>query len=169
MSNRVSLRDNHRLRVYRAEQRVRDLFDAADHTGERTIEVFDARITMPVEKRMADLEQAAAYLDGVLALRAVRRRLSRAGIAVTIRARKGHTAAHYEPDTHTIAIPMQRPSEVRELLLLHELAHHLQPPVSVAHGPQFCRVYCDLVRRVLGPEPAWLLRACLIDSGASYH
>ncbi|MFI6041907.1 TIGR04338 family metallohydrolase [Nocardia sp. NPDC051321] len=164
---RVALRDIHRSRVYRAEQRLWNLLDDADHTGERTVELFGTRICLPVEKRMPDIDAVAAYLDGVLALRAVRRRYSRAGLPLTVRARRGARAhGHYEPTTATIAISMHDPHAVRELLLLHELAHHLQPPVSTGHGPEFCRAYSDLIHNVMTPETAWLLRACLTSEGA---
>ncbi|WP_433664749.1 TIGR04338 family metallohydrolase [Nocardia sp. CA-128927] len=164
---RVVLRDIHRSRVYRAEQRLWNLLDDADYTGERTVELLSTRICLPVEKRMASIDAVAAYLDGVLALRAVRRSYSRAGLPLTVRARRGARAhGHYEPTTATIAISMHDPHAVRELLLLHELAHHLQPAVSVAHGPEFCRAYSDLIHHVISPDIARLLRAYFTDEGA---
>ncbi|MFC9434761.1 TIGR04338 family metallohydrolase [Nocardia sp. NPDC057030] len=163
---RVARRDIHRSRVYRAEQRLWNLLDDADRTGERIVELSGAPICLPVEKRLPDIEAVAAYLDGVLALRAVRRCYGRAELPLTVRARRGARAhGHYEPATATIAISMHDPRAVRELLLLHELAHHLQPPRSSGHGPEFCRVYSDLIHHAMSPQTAGLLRAYLADTG----
>jgi putative metallohydrolase (TIGR04338 family) len=55
------------------------------------------------------------------------------------------------------------------LVVLHELAHHLQPPGTPAHGPEFCRVFLDLLGGVIEPEAAWLLHTALFESGARTH
>ncbi|MFE9575368.1 TIGR04338 family metallohydrolase [Nocardia sp. NPDC006044] len=159
---RLARRDLHRSRVYRAEQRLWNLLDDADRTGERIVELSGTPICLPVEKRLPDIDAVAAYLDRVLALRPVRHRYGRAGLPLTVRAR---AHGHYEPATATIAISMHDPRAVRELLLLHELAHHLQPPRAPGHGPEFCRVYSDLIHHVMSPQTAGLLRAYLADTG----
>lgn len=44
------------------------------------------------------------------------------------------------------------------LVILHEVAHCVQPRGTASHGPEFARLYLDLVRRWIGPEEAARLR-----------
>ncbi|MBF6339813.1 TIGR04338 family metallohydrolase [Nocardia abscessus] len=159
-------RDTQRQRVYDAEQDVREIFDLAEKVPGRMVEVFGSRINLPAERRMVSLESISVYLNSVLALGWVQDRYPRARIPVTVRARRGAAHAHYEPATSMVAVPLHHRAALRELLLLHELAHHLQPPASAGHGPQFCGVFVELLDGVMGPEAGWLMRAALADNGA---
>jgi putative metallohydrolase (TIGR04338 family) len=81
---------------------------------------------------------------------------------VVIRARAGAAKAVYESDTRTIALPTHRVGgrwAMRELVVLHELAHHLSSDVE--HGPQFVQVMVELVAELLGAEAGFLLRSAL--------
>jgi putative metallohydrolase (TIGR04338 family) len=158
-------RDQQRRKVYDAEHRLRALFDLADRTPGCSIEVFGSQICVPVERRLGTVESVAAYLDAVLALPSIRARYPQAAAPVRVRARRGSRYAHYEPATATIAVPL-REHAVRELLVLHELAHHLQPRPTAGHGPEFCRVLCDVLDTVVGAEAGWLMRTLLHDTGA---
>ncbi|MEU7764989.1 hypothetical protein AB0B25_07680 [Nocardia sp. NPDC049190] len=42
---------------------------------------------------------------------------------------------------------------------------HYQP-ATAGHRPQFCAVFCELLDVVISPEPEWLMRTTLIDTGA---
>ncbi|MBF4999144.1 TIGR04338 family metallohydrolase [Nocardia sp. BSTN01] len=158
-------RDSQRRKVYDAEHRLRALFDLADRTPGRTVELFGSHICVPVERRMGTVESVTAYLAAVMALPSIRARYPRAAAAVRVRARRGSRYAHYEPATATIAVPL-REHAVRELLVLHELAHHLQPRPAAGHGPEFCRVFCEVLDTVVGAEAGWLMRTLLHDTGA---
>ncbi|WP_030516680.1 TIGR04338 family metallohydrolase [Nocardia sp. NRRL WC-3656] len=157
-------RDGQRRKVYDAEHRLRVLFDLADRTPGRTVELFGSQISVPIERRMGTVESVNAYLDAVLALPSIRVRYPHAAVPVRVRARRGSRYAHYEPATATIAVPL-RERAVRELLVLHELAHHLRPRPA-GHGPEFCRVFCDVLDTVVGAEAGWLMRTLLHDTGA---
>jgi len=106
------------------------------------------------------------YVDDVLALPAVRARWRAAG-ALTVRPRRGGSAAHYErtADGATIAVPDRRSTwALRELVALHEIAHHLcdaEPP----HGPEFIATFCELAEVVMGPEVAHVLRVVYAKEG----
>ncbi|WP_331758076.1 TIGR04338 family metallohydrolase (plasmid) [Nocardia sp. NBC_01377] len=164
---RHATRDTQRSRVYAAEQMVRSIFDLAARTPGRQVEIFGSRLTLPEERRVVSLESIKTYADTVLALPAVRARYDRAAVAVTVRDRRGPTRAHYEPATATIAIPLHNRAQLRELVILHELAHHLQPFASEpGHGAAFTAILCHLLEIALGTETAWLMRACLADAGA---
>ncbi|WP_280422663.1 TIGR04338 family metallohydrolase [Nocardia carnea] len=169
------VRDNRRAEVYDAEQLVRGVFDRAGEFGRRTVEVHGSRLTLPVERKFASVESVQQYCDRVLALNWVVAKWERAAAPIRVRARAGTVAAHYETGRGVLAVPIHgnssrrggAPWALRELVVLHEIAHHLEPhPDSVAaHGPEFCGRYVELVEGVLGPEAGFLLRITLYDSG----
>jgi putative metallohydrolase (TIGR04338 family) len=149
------------------------MFDRADSSGSRTIELYGSRLTLPAERRFASVSSVQDYADRVLALNWVRAQWVRAAVPVVVRERRGTGAAHYEPAGATLAIPVRRtpgaePWALRELVVLHELAHHLDPAPAAAaqHGPAFCGRYLALVEGVIGMEAELLLRATLRDTGA---
>ncbi|HJT94519.1 MAG TPA: TIGR04338 family metallohydrolase [Mycobacterium sp.] len=159
-------RDTQRAKVYAAEDFVRTLFARATEHGNRSVDFFGTQLTLPPEARFASVSAVQRYVDDVLALPGVRQRWP-AARALTVRARRGATAAHYErtDDGATIAVPEQRASwALRELVALHEIAHHLsgaEPP----HGPEFVATLCDLAGMVMGPEAGHVLRVVYAKEG----
>ncbi|WP_280397169.1 TIGR04338 family metallohydrolase [Nocardia carnea] len=170
------VRDSQRGKVYDAEQLVRAVFDRAAEFGQRTVEIHGSRLTLPLERKFASVESVQEYCDRVLHLNWVAAKWERAAAPIRVRARAGTVAAHYESGRDVLAVPVHgrtsarggAPWALRELVLLHEIAHHLEPrPDAVAaHGPEFCGRYVDLVEGVIGPEAALLLRTSLHDCGA---
>ncbi|MFC4123810.1 TIGR04338 family metallohydrolase [Nocardia rhizosphaerae] len=164
-------RDAQRAKVYDAEQLVRGAFDRAEEFGHRTVEVYGSHLTLPVERRFAAVESVQSYVDRVLALNWVRAQWERAAVPVRVRARAGASAAHYEPVDAVLAVPLHTGSTawaLRELVILHELAHHLGAADEAAHGPQFCTRYTELVDGVIGPEAALLIRATFAGCGVRF-
>jgi putative metallohydrolase (TIGR04338 family) len=159
-------RDAQRSKVYAAEEFVRTLFDRAQSRGERTLEFFGTNITLPPEARFASVESVRRYVDDVLGHPAVVQRWPAAG-PLTVRSRRGCTAAHYERGNGgaTIAVPDRHTTwALRELVVLHEIAHHLchsEPP----HGPAFTSTLCDLAESVMGAEVAHVLRVVYMKEG----
>jgi putative metallohydrolase (TIGR04338 family) len=159
-------RDAQRAKVYAAEQFVRTLFDRVHQHGTGTVEFFGANITLPPEARFASMDSVQRYVDDVLGLPSVRKRWPGAE-SLTVRARRGVAAAHYEYDGHlaTIAVPDRHTTwALRELVVLHEIAHHLcrsEPP----HGPEFVNGFCELTDAVMGPEVAHVLRVVYAKEG----
>ncbi|SEH56687.1 putative metallohydrolase, TIGR04338 family [Mycolicibacterium rutilum] len=159
-------RDSQRAKVYAAEEFVRTLFDRVDEHGSRAVEFFGTSLTLPPEARFASVASVQRYVDDVLALPAVRQRWP--GVdALQVRARRGTTAAHYELGEAgaVIAVPeAQTRWALRELVILHEIAHHLcaDPP---PHGPQFVATFCELAEAVMGPEVAHVLRVVYAKEG----
>jgi putative metallohydrolase (TIGR04338 family) len=84
-----------------------------------------------------------------------------------VRSRRGLNAAHYEVsgETAVIAVPAgtQRWA-MRELVVLHEIAHHLCP-VEPAHGGEFVSTLCELAEVVMGPEVGHVLRVVYAKEG----
>jgi putative metallohydrolase (TIGR04338 family) len=159
-------RDDQRARVYAAEEFVRTLFDRVSEHGNSTVEFFGANITLPPEARFASVDSVQRYVDDVLGHPSVRQRW-RAADPLTVRSRRGVTAAHYEYDGNlaTIAVPDRRTTwALRELVVLHEIAHHLCR-AEPAHGPEFVATFCDLTDAVMGPEVGHVLRVVYAKEG----
>jgi putative metallohydrolase (TIGR04338 family) len=159
-------RDGQRAKVYAAEQFVRTLFDRVHEHGNGTVEFFGANVTLPPEARFASVESVQHYVDDVLRLPSVRERWPVVE-PLTVRARRGVTAAHYEHDGHgaTIAVPDRHTTwALRELVVLHEIAHHLCR-AEPAHGQEFVASFCELAGAVMGPEVAHVLRVVYAKEG----
>lgn len=161
--------DSQRARVYDAEALVRRIFDrSVDHP---IVDVAGSHLTLPPERRFASLESVQRYLDAVLGLRWVTDRWPRASVPLSARARTGQTRAHYERFPGVIAVPLHqggRAWALRELVVLHELAHHLADDADeAAHGAGFTGRMVELVGGIVGEEAAFLLRVTLLDSGVT--
>lgn len=137
-----------------------------------TVQVAGSTVALPAERRFGDVAAVRRYVDGVLGLRTIRDRWpARSAMPVVIRERRGATRAHYEYLGAVIAVPtaMQDRSgtawAMRELVMLHELAHHLLGDHDTTHGPAFRSVLLDLVDIVIGPELRLLLLVTYGDAG----
>lgn len=163
------MRDNDKSKVYGAEQHVRRLLDSVYQSQVRTVEAYGSTLTLPDEVLFGEIGAVQHYVDRVLALDWVQATWpTQAARPVTVRPRKGSAKAHYEPYVNVIAVP---PREIggkwamREIVVLHEIAHHLTPPGS-AHGAEFVGVFLLLVREVIGPEVGLLLTGAMHEAGA---
>jgi putative metallohydrolase (TIGR04338 family) len=156
----VTPRDTQRAKVYAAEEFVRTLFDRAAEHGNRVVDFFGTQLTLPPEGRFASAAAVQWYVDDVLSH-------VNADQPLKVRTRRGVTAAHYErsEDGAIIAVPDRRSTwALRELVVLHEIAHHLSdadPP----HGPQFVATFCELAEAVMGAEVAHVLRVVYAKEG----
>jgi putative metallohydrolase (TIGR04338 family) len=157
--------DTQRQHVYAAEQTLRKMLDRAQELGLGTLQVAGSSIPVPVERKFGDLAAVQTYVDAVLARVAPG---YGANAHVAVRARKGARWAHYELLTQTIAIPphesWDRSWAMRELVVLHEIAHHLTPMRH--HDGTFVAAFLDLVETFMGPEAAFVLRVLGHQEGA---
>lgn len=157
-------RDTQRAKVYAAEGFVRTMFDRAAQRGNGSVDFFGTQLTLPPEGRFGSLDAVRSYIGDVLALTSVRERWPGAG-PVAVRARRGLTAAHYEADTATMAVPDRHTTwALRELVVLHELAHHLCAD-GTPHGPEFVTTFGELAGAVMGPEVQHVLRVVYAKEG----
>jgi putative metallohydrolase (TIGR04338 family) len=161
----VSSRDTQRAKVYAAEQFVRTLFDRAAERGNQVVEFFGTQLTLPPEARFASVASVQSYVDDVLAHPRIRSGRLGAGPLI-VRSRRGATAAHYEraDGRAVIAVPERRTWALRELVVLHEIAHHLCD-AEPAHGPAFVSTFCEVADVVMGPEVAHVLRVVYAKEG----
>lgn len=160
-------RDSGRATFYAAERLVLRLFDRA---GSGSVQLAGTTLTLPMEAKFGSIESVERYVGQVLAMDSVRATFGRATIAVSVRGRKGHRAAEYrrEVGSGEIAIPSSGTGAwaLRELVVLHEVAHHLEDTGGPAHGAAFVNDLITLVGLVLGPEAAFAYRVILTDAGA---
>lgn len=160
--------DSQRARVYAAEDLVARILDRS--TTHPVVEVAGSRITLPAERRFGDLASVQRYADALLALDWARRRWPRASLPVTVTVRRGAGRAHYHWAGNVVAIPAPEDGgrwALRELVILHEIAHHLGELEEAAHGPAFAARLLDLVEEIIGPEVALLLRVSFADERVS--
>lgn len=167
MTSGGSARDSQRAKVYAAEEFVRTLFDRAAEHGSPAVDFFGAQLTLPPEARFGSVEAVQRYVDDVVALPAVRQQWRRIS-PLRVRARRAATAAHYESrdGAGTIAVPDRSTADwaMRELVVLHEIAHHLCQ-AEPAHGPEFVATFCTLTELVMGPELGHVLRVVYAKEG----
>lgn len=142
-------RDTGRERVYQAEFRLRRMYDVIAETGNPVVELDGIHLTMPPEARFGSVDSVQLYCDRVMDLIGHDQ-------PVRVRERQGTAKAHYEWNWNhggTIAVPVVGSRwAMREVVVLHELSHHLSP--GAKHGPGFVTVMKDLLGRVMGPEVA---------------
>lgn len=158
MSNRY---DQHKSLVYQGEFRVREMLDRANHprTPAPDVELFGTKVRLPRERKFASVETIQLYCDKVLALPSIQAEFANAKHPVRVRARKGSSFAHYQAGE--IAIFMGEGGQTRwacrEIVVLHELAHHLGRD---AHGPKFRYAFVKLVSAAMDPSVGFVLQAC---------
>ncbi len=160
------LRDFQRGKVYEAEHLVQRIFDRSAEYP--MVEVAGSHLALPVERRFGSIDAVQQYVSQVLALRWVRNTWRRAATAVTVRERAGGAQAHYLRPGAIMAVPGRRANStwaLRELVILHEISHHLADTIEIAHGAAFVDRLLTLVDGVVGPEAALLLRVTMVDSG----
>jgi len=161
------MRDGQRAKVYEAENLVHRIFDRSAEFPE--VDIAGSRLTVPVERHFATLESVQAYVDAVLESSAVRDAWARAQVPVAVRARRGQQQADYQRLTAVPAVPLHvgnRAWALRELVILHEVAHHLaESDDEEPHGPAFTERLIALTGLVVGPEAAFLLRTTMWDNG----
>lgn len=149
--------------TYDCEYNVRDVLEMP---GSRMI-VHGTTISIPVERRFGSLESVQTYVDLVLALNWVHRDYPRAEIPVTVHRRKGDKSAHYERWSNVIAVHDKGYGlpgwAMREIVILHELAHHLSS--ESGHHGEFRGIFVRLVSEIISPEIGWLLSVRFMEAG----
>ena len=164
------MRDAQRQRLYDAEQQVRRQLEFAA-AGARTLTVAASTVVLPLEVWFGSLEAAQRYTDAVRATAAFAQRFQVAArTPLRLRSRRGGNHAHYEAPG-TIALhepPYGSGWSLRELVVLHEVAHHAthhdldpQPP----HGPAYAGAMVHVVTGAMGPEVGLLLTSAFAEHG----
>ncbi len=128
-----------------------------------TVQFLGSSLTLPVERRFGDVHGVRRYLHEIR-----RRPWGYPDVPEPlVRVRKGHAKAHWE--NGTIALPDgigDKGWAMREVVVLHEYAHHVTWHVhaDTGHGDPFREVYLGLLDAAVGPEASLIVRAGLHDS-----
>lgn len=157
-------RDGQRQKVYDAENILARMYDRAVESGNPVVSVNGVTVTLPPEAKFGCVDSIQAYINRVLTIPAVRQAFPALSLSVpTVRHRQGTTKAHYH--NGEIAIPTDRGGKwaMRELVVLHELAHHMAP--GARHGARFAAAELTLFGIVLGPEVELLAQMLFADGG----
>lgn len=156
------MRDSQKSRVYHAENIIRQALDFSLDNPVYTIEGIT--LTLPPEGKFSSVEDVQRYVNRVTAMPSV---VEEFGVfPVKVRPRKGQKVAHYNSFPPTIAVPENGTRwALRELVVLHELAHHYDRSHSGSHGPGFVDTMITLVSLVMGPEMGLLARIVYGQNG----
>ena len=133
--------DDYTERVYPAEQALRQHY-AGDSTGQ--------------EIRFESIVQVQAYVDEVLSWPWSLWKPWPCTVRPTTRA-----APYYRSGIHLPVVPRA----MRELVVLHELAHHLARQQRMDHGLLWQRAFADLLADVIGLAARERWRQCLREQG----
>lgn len=150
----ATVRDVQQSRVYAAENTLRWLYDhpAASH------EIGGVTVQLEPEAKFANIDSIAAYLNRVVSHPAVIAAVGHRG-PIAVRERKGDRMSHYEPLMATVAVNTCGTRwALRELVVLHEIAHHYTTQAPASHGPEFASAMVMLINAVIGPQAALALR-----------
>jgi putative metallohydrolase (TIGR04338 family) len=154
------MRDTQKSKVYSSEHRLEVILDRAARDENPLVQVGGISLTLPPEAKFASIASIQTYVDRVLAIPAIAELNDRGPIRVRS-TRKGARKAHHQGNE--IAVPDERLGwAMREIVVLHEVAHHL---AWDHHGPQFAESFLTLLDVVMGPEIALALRVIFDDHG----
>jgi putative metallohydrolase (TIGR04338 family) len=152
--------DPDRQRVYAAQNQVCHLMDWSPLDAPPKVTIHGSTITLQPDRKFGDLASVQRYVDAVLQLNWVQQRWSPG--PVRVRERRGQTKAHYL--LGEIAVPTQWRWALREMVVLHELTHHLAPPEE-HHGAIFQETLTALLRELVSYEAAFLFEVGIRASG----
>jgi putative metallohydrolase (TIGR04338 family) len=162
-------RDSQRQRLYNAQHALTTMIDLTQESDNPMVSIDGVSLVLPPEAKFASLDSIQIYIKQVLAMPSVIERFGHNDPdVITVRERKGHTAAHYEgygPHGGIIAVHTgDKNWAMREVVILHEIAHHFTRNNHPAHGPKFATALVDLLGLVMGPQAAMALRLLFVQS-----
>lgn len=149
--------DPDRIATYACEFTLRDMLKVSQ------VHVHGVTVDIPVERNFATIENIQAYVDKVLALNWVRAAYPRATNPLkVVKKPKGANNADCGGGVMRVPINSENRWALREIVILHEMAHHLAPG---GHAEAFRTCFAWLVSEIIAPEAGWLLRTLFWDNG----
>ena len=146
-------------RVYAAEFNLRDMFDnAREH---RNAIVAGTTLALPDERKFGALETVQSYVDWVLDYVSD---VYKSG-PCTVEEGNGNLRKHAYHQGNRIVLPQRSRTDWawREIVVLHEIAHHLTP--GHEHDVEFAGCLVFLLYHVIGPEAGWAYSVLLANEG----
>jgi putative metallohydrolase (TIGR04338 family) len=151
------MRDNQKGKVYESEHLLEWILDHS--VDDPQVVMGGSTLVLSPEAKFSTPEAVQAYVDQVLAHPGVVERFGHSWVSV--RKRKGTAKAHYS--SGTIAVPDAKWA-LREVVILHELAHHFDVSGTEAHGAIFTGIFLDLIGKVMGFQTQLALRIIYGDN-----
>lgn len=140
--------------VYDAEHEVEFILE----NDGSTYDFYGSTIIVPVERRFARIQDVQTYVNKVCEWLDL-------GTPPKVRPRRGNRKATYK--LGVIAVPPHEPGDfswaMREIVVLHELAHHLTN--GHGHDEVFCGKMVWLLNKCIAPEAGLLFTAALDERG----
>lgn len=157
-SGRRAVRDSSRAAVYAAEDQFCALLDRGG-----AVDFHGSVLDLPAERRFGDVAAVQRYLDAVRDTSWGFTHVPRP----VVRRRRGPKAAVWHAPAE-IAVPEATRWALREVVVLHEYAHHVNHHANggAGHDRGFCQLHVELVTGALGPAAGTLLLAGLVEAGA---
>jgi putative metallohydrolase (TIGR04338 family) len=151
------VRDADQQATYAAELQVRVLLDTAVAVDDWSFDFHGYNMTLPMERKFTCIESVRSYIDKVCALRSVRDKFPGFSAPSVREMKKDARRAYYQMGVINVSVENRglKDPQLRELTVLHELAHHFAP--GDAHGAEFRGAFVFLVRECMGQELAMVL------------
>jgi len=150
-------------RVYKSEELFGRLLDNALEFP--FVQIWGSQIPVPShEKKFGDLDGVRRYVLWLFSTPWMSENYPDAK-APGVMLRRGDKMAHYQ--WGTIYVPaVQRGGRwaMREIVVLHEVAHHLTRGVDQSHGTEFTQAFLALVTEYLGEEAGFILKHFYISN-----
>jgi len=148
--------------VYRSEDLLCQIIDQ-QHVHPQLL-IGNSMVLVPNDRKFQTVANIQSYVNKVTDQQGVK--------AVTVvpklhRGKGRQLWAHYDPSAGEIHIPMRAKGKwaQREVVVLHELAHHLTWREPVGHGPKFAGKLLELIEEYIGLEAHFILRILYADNG----
>lgn len=149
-------------RIYRMDERVKTLLDAALERDIRVVEIHGSTLYIPLELRFGNIESVQTYIDLTLGKDEIIQRYPKAEIPLQVHAMRDNKEPYYRQNK--IGLPDHGGGispAMREIVVLHEMAHHLG---SSGHSQRFLDAYIDLVEKNMSPSLGLYMRMIYEES-----
>ena len=155
--------------VYNTEFEIRHLLETAEKREVWSYDFYGHKMQLPRERNFADVESIQRYVAAVCDLSQVRATFPSLRTPEVVE-RRGGRFADYVPLKNQIRIHTRERNQrwaMREVVVLHELAHACSPGDS--HGKNFRGAFVYLVGEAMGPELATIMSAMFWQETGEAH
>ena len=156
--------------VYKAENYIRFLADEArkQDNGLVSAQILGSTFNIPMDRTFGDIESVRRYANIVIQ-RMSHKYPRMAGVKISQQARM-KAKSYYRPSTHEIVLAGNVGADLnrwamRELVVLHELAH-AAAPVGESHGAKFTAIFSELLEEMLDNNMGIIARMAYHEAGA---
>ncbi len=130
--------------TYGPEWRIRQVLETPDVP----FKMHGVTITVPHERKFGHIDTVRKYVEHVCTSEGF-------SVPAVVESKKLKNRAYYEPLGVRITMPNFDKARWawREIVVLHEIAHHMQP--FQGHSDPFQKTFADLLGKYIGSEIGW--------------